>query len=253
MTRLRVHVDHLERGALVYLPQLPRSTQTLRTESRQRRGLLEFARCMGFVSVKLIDDRLGKPNSKIVERPGFRKLTALVCGGRVGAVLCLDARTLARGGTAWCHFIDLCAISGTLLMDLERAYDPGREDDRRSIGVATTTLGRGSGQQRSRPVGEPNFKAVPSEERPRPSTPEPSGVARDTANRVAMVTLLMQQKLRKLRDVRHVVRWATESGLELPILGGSARHPRVTWEPPSYNALCTLLDGARVGQHPLSR
>lgn len=82
---------------------------------------------------------------------------------------------------------------------------------------------------------------------------QPSGVARDTANRVAMGTLLMQQKLRKLRDVRRVVRWATESGLELPILGGSARHPRVTWEPPSYNALCTLLDSARVGQHPLSR
>ena len=53
------------------------------TEQRQY-ALAESARTMGFASVAIIDDDLGRLGSGTVERPGFQKLVASVCAGSVG-------------------------------------------------------------------------------------------------------------------------------------------------------------------------
>jgi len=65
----------------------------------------------------VIDEDLGRSGTGSVERPGFGRLLAAVCSGKVGAVLALEASRLARNNRDWHHLIDLCAMAGTLVID----------------------------------------------------------------------------------------------------------------------------------------
>jgi DNA invertase Pin-like site-specific DNA recombinase len=66
----------------------------------------------------IIDEDLGRSGSGLEARPGFQKLVAAVCAGTVGAVYCIEASRLARNGRDWHHLFDLCALAGTLVVDL---------------------------------------------------------------------------------------------------------------------------------------
>ena len=46
---------------------------------------------MGFTTVEVIDEDLGRSGSGVMERPGFQRLVASVCAGSVGAVFCIEA------------------------------------------------------------------------------------------------------------------------------------------------------------------
>jgi hypothetical protein len=101
---------------------------------RRQYALAESARTVGFASVTVIDDDLGRSGSELVERPGFQKLVASVCSGAIGAVFCIEASRLARNGRDWHHPIDLCALVGTLVIDPDGTYDPRLVNDRRHPG-----------------------------------------------------------------------------------------------------------------------
>jgi hypothetical protein len=51
-------------------------------------------------TVEIIDDDLGRSGGGIA-RPGFERLLAAICDGRVGAVLAIEASRLARNGRDW--------------------------------------------------------------------------------------------------------------------------------------------------------
>lgn len=92
-------------------------------ESQRRQyALAKAAQAVGFASVSTIDDDLGGSGSGHMVRPGFQKLVVAVCAGRVGAVCSLEASRLARNGRH--HLIDLCALTGALVIDLDGVYDP---------------------------------------------------------------------------------------------------------------------------------
>jgi len=96
---------------------------------------VESARAMGFANVVVIDDDLGRSGSGLVERPGFQKLVAMVCGGSIGAVFCIEASRLARNGRDWHHLIDLCGLVDTLVIDHDGVYDPRQVNDRLLLGL----------------------------------------------------------------------------------------------------------------------
>ena len=52
-------------------------------------------------------------------RPGFEKLLAAICEGRVGAVVSLEASRLARNGRDWHTLLEFCGLVGTLIVDEE--------------------------------------------------------------------------------------------------------------------------------------
>jgi len=121
----KITPDHLGRGAVVYVRQSTVGQVIENTESQRRQyALAESARALGFASVTVIDDDLGRSGSGLIERPGFQKLVALVCTGSIGAVFCIEASRLARNGRDRHHLIDLCALVGTLLIDPDGTYDP---------------------------------------------------------------------------------------------------------------------------------
>ncbi len=95
----KITPEHFGRGAVVYVRQSTMGQVAEHTESQRRQyALAESARLLGFASVTVIDDDLGRSGSGLVERPGFQKLVASVCSGAIGAVFCIEASRLARNG-----------------------------------------------------------------------------------------------------------------------------------------------------------
>jgi len=131
--------DHLDRDAYVYVRQSTMHQVRFNHGGRDRQyALAQRARELGFGGVKVIDEDLGRSGSGSEERPGFAKLVASVCAAEVGAVLALEASRLARNNRDWHHLIDLCAMTGTLVIDLDGVYDPRRLNDRLLLGLKGT-------------------------------------------------------------------------------------------------------------------
>ena len=113
----RIVADHLAREAIVYVRQSTMDQVINNVESRRRQyGLVERARQLGWADVSLIDDDLGRSGSG-VSRPGFEKLLAAICEGRVGAVVSIEASRLARNGRDWHTLLEFCGLVGTLIVD----------------------------------------------------------------------------------------------------------------------------------------
>jgi DNA invertase Pin-like site-specific DNA recombinase len=109
--------------------------QTNLESQRRQYELVDVARRRGFTEVEVIDDDLGRSASGAAERPGFDRLVAALCGGEVGAVLCLDASRLARNGRDWHHLLELCGLVEARVVDLDGVYDPCRPNDRLLLGI----------------------------------------------------------------------------------------------------------------------
>ena len=114
----KIAPEHLARGAYVYVRQSTADQLMHNHESRRRQyGLAERARQLGWQKVVVIDDDLGRSGSGAVCRPGFERLLAAICEGRVGAVLSVEASRLARNGRDWHTLLEFCALVGSLLLD----------------------------------------------------------------------------------------------------------------------------------------
>ena len=81
---MKITPDHLARGAFIYIRQSTVDQLANNHESRLRQyGLADRARALGWTDVTVIDDDLGRSGSG-VSRPGFERLLAAICEGRVG-------------------------------------------------------------------------------------------------------------------------------------------------------------------------
>jgi DNA invertase Pin-like site-specific DNA recombinase len=111
----------LKRKADVYVRQSTQSQVMTNLESKRRQyDLVDVARQRGLVDVEIIDDDdLGRSASGTVARPGFDRLVAWLCAGKVGAVLCFDASRLARNGRDWHHLLELCGLVQARVIDLD--------------------------------------------------------------------------------------------------------------------------------------
>jgi len=119
----KITADHLARGAYVYVRQSTVDQVHSNLESQRRQyGLVDRARQIGWTEVVVIDDDLGRSGGGTA-RPGFEKLLAAICAGRVGAVLSIEASRLARNGRDWHTLLEFCGLVGTLLVDEEGVYE----------------------------------------------------------------------------------------------------------------------------------
>ena len=126
----KITSEHLERGAFVYIRQSMPDQLVHNHESRRRQyGLSERARQLGWQEVVVVDDDLGRSGSGI-SRPGFERLLAAICEGRVGAVFAIEASRLARNGRDWHTLIEFCGLVNTLIVDEDGTYDPRHPNDR---------------------------------------------------------------------------------------------------------------------------
>src|SRR6202050_936812 len=134
----RIAAEHVAREAVVYVRQSTVDQVINNGESRRRQyGLVERARQLGWAKVSVIDDDLGRSGSG-VSRPGFEKLLAAICEGRVGVVISIEASRLARNGRDWHTLLEFCGLVGTLIADEDGVYDPRLVNDRLLLGMKGT-------------------------------------------------------------------------------------------------------------------
>lgn len=131
--------SHRCRKAYVYIRQ---SSQFQVENNRESAGLqyalVDRAKALGFAQVELVDEDQGCSGSGVKERKGFERLLAAVCLKKVGAVFSMEASRLARNNRDWHHLIELCSLTGTLIVDGEAIYDPHQLNDRLLLGLKGT-------------------------------------------------------------------------------------------------------------------
>src|ERR1700693_3697864 len=134
----KITAEHLARTAYVYIRQSTPDQLVHNLESQRRQyGLAERARQLGWTSVEVIDDDRGR-SAGGTRRPGFERLVAAICDGRVGAVLAIEVSRLARNGRDWHTLIEFCGLVGTIIVDEDGIYDPRHPNDRLLLGMKGT-------------------------------------------------------------------------------------------------------------------
>ena len=243
----KITPEHLRRGAIVYVRQSTIGQVLEHTESKRRQyALADSARELGFVSVAIIDDDLGRSGSGLVERPGFQKMVAAVCGGSVGSVFCLEASRLARNGRDWHHLIDLCALVNTLVIDHDGIYDPRLINDRLLLGLKGTMSEYELSLLRQRGLAARDAKARRGELRfalpPGFCWDELGRIEIDPDERVAEAIRLVFSKFHELGSARQVFLWTKQAGVKLPVYRQSATGSRIDWREPAYHTIVQVIN-----------
>jgi excisionase family DNA binding protein len=242
----KIAPEHLARSAVVYVRQSTADQVLNNHESRRRQyGLVDRARALGWSSVEVIDDDLGRSGSGIA-RPGFEKLLAAICEGRVGAVVSIEASRLARNGRDWHTLLEFCGLVGTLIVDEEGIYEPRHANDRLLLGMKGTMSEMELSLFRQRSLEALKQKARRGElfmtvaigylrvghDR----------IEKDPDRRVQEAIGLVFAKFAEVQTVRQLHLWMRHEGINLPaVVYGPQQGRSITWKLPVYNTLHHML------------
>jgi len=137
----KVQASHLKRDAYLYVRQSTLQQVFENTESTERQyALRQRAVALGWPmeQVVVIDSDLGQSGASCEDREGFQRLVAEVGMGQAGIVLGLEVSRLARNSSDWHRLLEICALSGTLILDEDGLYDPSHFNDRLLLGLKGT-------------------------------------------------------------------------------------------------------------------
>ena len=132
---------HLQKIAYVYLRQSSMGQVRNHRESTERQyALQELARNLGWPTARVVvlDGDLGKSGTSTNDREDFKTLVADVSLGKAGAVFAIEASRLARSNADWHRLIEICGITGTLIIDEDGCYDPCDFNDGLLLGLKGT-------------------------------------------------------------------------------------------------------------------
>jgi DNA invertase Pin-like site-specific DNA recombinase len=137
----KITARHLQLQAMLYVRQSTLHQVFENTESTARQyALRERATALGWPAeqIVVIDQDLGHSGASAADREGFQRLVAEVGLGRVGLVMGLEVSRLARSSLDWHHLLEMCAMTGSLILDEDGLYDPATFNDRLLLGLKGT-------------------------------------------------------------------------------------------------------------------
>jgi DNA invertase Pin-like site-specific DNA recombinase len=236
----------LKRKAVVYVRQSTQSQVMTNLESKRRQyDLVDVARQRGFVDVEIIDDDLGRSASGTVARPGFDRLVAWLCAGKVGAVVCFDASRLARNGRDWHHLLELCGLVEARVIDLDGVYNPCRPNDRLLLGMKGSISEFELGVLRARMLDAARSKARRGELRL--SVPfgyiwhREAGLGLDPDLRLQEVIRLIFTRFRELGSARQVLLSMKADRIHFPRPSDEGRMTSFDWVAIRYRNVIAVL------------
>jgi DNA invertase Pin-like site-specific DNA recombinase len=177
--------QHLSRTAFVYVRQSTLAQVRHHQESTERQyALRQKALELGWrePSVQILDRDLGKSGAQITGREDFKTLVAEVSMGQVGAVFALEVSRLARSNLDWHRLLELCALTGTLVIDEDGCYNPADFNDGLLLGLKGTMAQAELHLLRGRLLGGKLNKARKGELR----FPLPVGLCYDEDDRIVL-------------------------------------------------------------------
>jgi DNA invertase Pin-like site-specific DNA recombinase len=241
----KITAEHLARQAAVYIRQSTADQVANNLESQRRQyGLADRARQLGWSDVVVIDDDLGRSGGGVA-RPGFEKLLAAICEGRIGAVVSIEASRLARNGRDWHTLIEFCGLVGTLIVDEDGVYDPRHPNDRLLLGMKGTMSEMELSVLRQRSHEALKQKAHRGElfmtvaigyvrvghDR----------IEQDPDRRVQEAIALAFAKFAEMQSVRQVHLWFRHETIRLPAVSYGSEGRRIEWKLPVYNTILHIL------------
>ena len=244
----KITPEHLARGAVVYVRQSTAFQVVHNLESQRRQyGLADRARQLGWADVEVIDDDLGRSGAG-ARRPGFEKLLAAICEGRVGAVLSLEASRLARNGRDWHTLLEFCGLVGTLIVDEDGVYDPASPNDRLLLGMKGTMSEMELSVFRQRSIEAMKQKARRGELFLTVAVGYVKAggdrIEKDADRRVQDAIALVFRKFAELQTIRQVLVWCRQEKILL------ARSGRGRGRRPGHLAPARLSDGPSHADQP---
>jgi DNA invertase Pin-like site-specific DNA recombinase len=137
----KVTSAHLQRNAYLYIRQSTLRQVMENTESTQRQyALRQRALTLGWPEERIvvIDHDQGQSGASTLQREGFQHLVVEVGLGKAGVVMGLEVSRLARNCADWHRLLEICALTGSLILDEDGLYDPGHFNDRLLLGLKGT-------------------------------------------------------------------------------------------------------------------
>jgi DNA invertase Pin-like site-specific DNA recombinase len=137
----KIQVHHRQKMAYVYLRQSTMAQVYHHQESTQRQyALKDRARELGWPpdQIRVLDADLGQSGTQMNNRQDFKTLVADVSLEKVGAVFALEASRLSRSCSDWHRLLEICSLTGTLIVDADGCYDPADFNDQLLLGLKGT-------------------------------------------------------------------------------------------------------------------
>ena len=249
----KIQGQHRDRLAVVYVrPSTPQQLVRHQESTRLQYGLVERALAFGWAQqrVLVIDEDLGKSADQAHGRPGFQRLVAEVSLAHVGMVFGLDISRLARSSRDWHHLLEVCALFGTLIGDLDGVYDPMDYNDRLLLGLKGTMFEAEGHVLKQRLLAGKRAKAQRGElgmQVPMGYLRRPAGdVVKDPDAQAQAVIELVFDQFARQTTVGGVLRYLVQHGLTLPYRSASGpTKGDLEWRRPTR---CTLTNMLR---HPM--
>lgn len=240
---------HLERLAVVYVRQSTMQQVLDHQEStRVQYGLAQRAEAFGWKQERVltIDDDLGKSGSSVEGRIGFQRLVTEVGLNHVGLILGVEMSRLARSSKDWHQLLEICALFGTLIGDLDGIYDPGQYNDRLLLGLKGTMSEAELHILKQRMVQGKRNKALRGELQfhvPIGYVRRPCGeVQFDPDEQVQQVVKLIFRKFEELGTLNAVLRYLVRHGIQVGVRALSGLNKGdLEWRRPNRPTLQNLL------------
>jgi len=241
----KITPEHLARNAIVYIRQSSHHQVVNNLESKRRQyALVARGQQLGWSDVQIIDDDLGRSGNGIA-RPGFERLLAGICEGRVGAVLSIEASRLARNGRDWHTLLEFCGLVGTLIIDEDGIYDPRQSNDRLLLGMKGTMSEMELSMFRQRSSEARSQKARRGELFTIVAVgyfkTDDDRIEKDPDRRVREAIDLVFHKFAELQSVRQVLLWIRQEQILLPVVVHELGKRSIDWKAPVYHTIHHIL------------
>ena len=245
----KIQGNHIDRLAVVYVRQSTMQQVERHQEStRLQYDLSSLAANMGWSNQKvlIIDEDLGQSGASAEGRPGFQRLVAEVGLDHVGIVLGVEMSRLARCCRDWYQLLEICALFGTLIGDVDGIYDPADYNDRLLLGLKGTMSEAELHILKRRMLEGKRGKARRGElgmQVPRGYLRRPSGeVIKDPDEQAQDTVQLVFDLFKRHGTMNAVLRHLVRNAIQLPSrIRGGVNKGELEWRRPNRATLNDML------------
>ena len=250
----KIQSQHLARKAILYV----RQSSSFQVQHNEESRRLQYAvknrlKLLGWETIDVIDEDLGRSASGSTTRTGFEKMVSDVCLGNVGAVAAREVSRFARNSREWQQLVEVCRVVDTLLIDHETVYAPRQSNDRLLLGLKGSLNEYELDLLRQRSLEARYQKAKRGELivavpvgflKTGTKRNNDQRIEKDPDIRVQETIELVFQKCFELGSLRQTLMWLIEQGLEMPARN---KQGELAWKRPVYSRLHQMVTNPIYG------